>query len=141
MVSESIRCYIRRVPHEVHYDIALRWKARADCRYKATSNIPRLLQSPYSHFVDDTPIGNITYLRAFPKSPAEKSFNDTTVYALITACLVAASYAAILPRDQCCLGVSASGLVSGSLGQLSNGQNRVSDGKVDNPDAQSLHQR
>ena len=36
-----------------------------------------------------------------------------------------ASAAVLTPRDQCCFGLTASGGVSGTVGQLSDGQNRI----------------
>ncbi|GAB7362933.1 hypothetical protein MBLNU230_g3232t1 [Neophaeotheca triangularis] len=60
------------------------------------------------------------------------------MYAFVAASLVASSYAALIPRDDCCFGLSSSGGVSGMLGQLEDGQNRVVTGgdQLPNPNAQ-----
>lgn len=47
-----------------------------------------------------------------------------TVYTSL-GLVAGASAAALVPRDSCCFGLTASGGVSGSVGQLSDGQNRI----------------
>lgn len=42
-----------------------------------------------------------------------------------SAAFAAVSYAAVLKRDQCCFQITATGGVSGVMGQLSDGQNRL----------------